>query len=341
MPALTPKENLLRAIRHEQPEWVPYGMESTAWVYPPYRERPLTAGYDAFRVRWNYEAGAEGGTYPAPDGYTIHDLAHWRDQLTIPDVEAMDWTAFTRDFTDHPINVADIDRATTLVCGIVEMGLFERSYLLLGMENALLSYATEPDLMSDMLGAVADFKIAMIERFHAAIHFDVISYGDDWGAQAGLFMSPKTWRRVIKPHTQRIYDAMKRLGVIIIQHSCGKIESIFDDLLELGPDVWNPCQPCNNLAELKRRFGTRITFYGGIDSQFVLARPGVTAAEVRAEVRRRIEELAAGGGYIAWPSHTVPYDPDLVFAMKDEIASYGRTFYQMTNHEPTTRRNAW
>ena len=100
------------------------------------------------------------------------------------------------------------------------------------------------------------------------------------------------------------------------------------DIVEMGADIWNPCQPCNDLAGLKRRFGGRIAFCGGIDSQFVLDRPGVTPDEVRAEVRRRIDELSAGGGYIAAPSHSVPYDQALIDAMNDEIAVYGCYVYQ-------------
>jgi uroporphyrinogen decarboxylase len=98
-------------------------------------------------------------------------------------------------------------------------------------------------------------------------------------------------------------------------------------MVDMGAQMWNPCQPCNDLARLKRAYGPRIVFCGGIDSQFVLGRPGVTAEEVRAEVRRRIDELADGGGYIAAPSHSVPYDPELLQAMNDEIARYGTACY--------------
>ena len=100
------------------------------------------------------------------------------------------------------------------------------------------------------------------------------------------------------------------------------------DLIEMGVDMWNPCQPCNDLARLKRAYGGKITFFGGIDSQFVLARPGVTVDEVRAEVRRRIDEMAAGGGYIAAPSQGLPYDSTVVAAMNDEINRYGYHYYQ-------------
>jgi hypothetical protein len=316
---LSAKENLLRAIRRDSPEWVPNGMEAVAWVGPPVIERCAAAGFDAFGVRWAYEPRAEGGTFPAQGGHPITELSRWGEQIPIPDLDAMDWDSVAR-------YAGGIDRDQHLVSGFVEMGLFERSYLLLGMSEALIGFAAEPDLMSDLLGALADYKIALIERLDDVAHLDIVWYGDDWGTQDRLFLRPATWRELVAPHTRRIYDAMKRRGILINQHSCGKIEAIFEDLVEMGADVWNPCQPCNDLAALKQRYGARIAFCGGIDSQFVLNRPGATPEEVRAEVRRRIDELAPGGGYIAAPSHTVPSDPELLAAMNDEIATYGRRY---------------
>ncbi len=87
------KENLLRVIRRDNPQWVPDGMEGVVRIGPPVTERPATAGYDAFGVHWSYEAGAEGGTYPTVDGHTIDDIRHWREQLSIPDVSVLDWRA--------------------------------------------------------------------------------------------------------------------------------------------------------------------------------------------------------------------------------------------------------
>lgn len=314
------KENLLRTIRHDGPEWVPNGMEAVKVLGPPVCERPGKAGLDAFGVRWSYEHDAEGGTFPAHDGHTIRDLERWREQITIPDVDEMDWGPLTA-------AVAEIDRDELLVGAFVEMGLFERSYLLLGMEEALMAFLAEPELMNELLGAIADYKIRLIERCHDAVGLDMVWYGDDWGTQSDLFLPPQTWRRTIKPHTRRIYDCIKRCGALVNQHSCGRIEAIFPDMVEMGADIWNPCQPCNDLADMKRRHGQRITFCGGIDSQFVLARPGATCEEVRREVRRRIDQLADGGGYIAAPSHSVPYDEKLLAAMNDEIATYGRQCY--------------
>jgi hypothetical protein len=318
---MTPQENLWRVLRHDRPAWVPYGMEARVRLMPPVVERPAAAGYDAFGVHWSYEEGAEGGTYPTAGAHPIRDLRRWREELRLPDLAALDWSVVEA-------QARAVDRSAALVEGFCEMGLFERSYLLLGMPEALIAYLAAPDEMSALLGALADYKIALIARFHECAQLDMLWYGDDWGTQDRLFLPPAVWRRVVKPHTQRIYDALRARGIWINQHSCGRIEAVVGDLVEMGADVWNPCQPCNDLAALKRRYGARLTFAGGIDSQFVLGRPGVTAAEVRAEVRRRIDELAPGGGYIAAPSHCVPYDPQILAAMEDEIQSYGRQVYR-------------
>ncbi len=208
------------------------------------------------------------------------------------------------------------------------MGLYERSYLLLGMEEALVNYMINPDIMDAIVSKVADYKIKFIEKFDDVVGLDMIWYGDDWGTQNNLFLPVPIWQRIIKKHTQRIYDVMKERNIIINQHSCGKIDSIFGDIVEMGADIWNMCQLCNELAELKKKYGDKIAFHGGIDSQFILQRPGVTAEEVRAEVRKRIDEMAAGGGYIAGPSHSVPYDKDILFAMMDAIKTYGKKAYE-------------
>jgi hypothetical protein len=313
------KENLLRAIRHENPDWVPNGMEAVVTIHPPVVERPDIAGRDAFGVDWALSEDSGGGTYPRKGGNPVTDPTAWREQVMLPKIGELDWASVKT-------HADDVDRNENLVRGFVEMGLLERSCLLLGMEEALIAFVTEPAAMAELVAAIADYKIELIERFDDVADLDMVWYGDDWGTQNGLFLPPRVWRQVIRPHTQRIYDCMKARGILIDQHSCGRIEEVFADVVAMGADLWNPCQPCNDLAALKRQAAGRIAFCGGIDSQFVLDRPGVTAEEVRAEVRKRIDQLAGNGGYIAAPSHAVPYRRDLLDAMNDEIASYGRAF---------------
>ena len=318
------RENMLRVIYHDHPLWVPEGMEGVVTISCPVVERPSSAGKDAFGVLWAYSAEAEGGTYPSVGGETIHDISCWQEQLTLPDLDAVDWEGVR-------LAADAVNRKENLVSGFVEMGLFERSYLLLGMEEALVNYLQEPEEMRALIHVLADYKIDLIERYYDEIHMDMIWYGDDWGTQTNTFLPLQTWRAIIGPETQRIYDCMKRLGVIINQHSCGKIESLVGDIVKMGANILNPCQPCNDLAYLKKRYGDRLCFAGGIDSQFVLNRPGVTIEEVAEEVKRRIEDLAPGGGYIAMPSHDVPYDQAILHAMSEAIQKYGSYEKGLTN----------
>ena len=322
------KENLLRVIHHDDPQWVPYGMEGLVTYDAPVIERPEEAGPDAWGVMWDCEESAQGGTYPKVGGRTVTDPAHWREQVHVPEVDSLNWEGPWRTGRGDLIHPRDVDRDEYLVCGMVGFGVFERSWLLLGMTEALAGFAAEPDLMYDLAALIADYKIRLIERFHEEAHLDMVWFGDDWGTQRGLFVAPNVWRAIVKTHTQRIYDCMLERGILIDQHSDGKIDAIFGDMVEMGARVFNPAQPCNDLAGLKQEYAGRITFCGGIDSQFVLARPGVTPEEVRAEVRRRIDELAEGGGYVAAPSHYVPYDDAILNAMEGEIRTYGREFYR-------------
>jgi len=144
------RENTLRAILRDAPEWVPNGLENVVMVSSPVVERPKGEGYDDFGVHWSLEEEAEGGTYPTLGRHPIADLEDWCERLTVPDIDALDWDGVRA-------AVAEVDREEFLVRGFVEMGLFERSYLLLGMEGALIGYIEEPELMEELLGAGADY----------------------------------------------------------------------------------------------------------------------------------------------------------------------------------------
>ena len=323
---MTEKENLLRAIRHQNPEWVPNAfkiMQTVCFLDPPVVERPMGAGTDDWGVKYLFNAAEEDGSYPLQDEFVVTDITKWREQVRFPDVDAMDWTNIAEGWERKPIDLSTIDRENRLVVGMVRIGVFERLYLLMGMENALINYLEEPEEMAALAEAIADYRIRLIRKFAQTVKLDMIWYSDDWGTQTSLFISPESWRQIIMPQTKRIYDCAKELGLLFCQHSCGKIEAIFPDFVSMGPDIWNPCQPCNDLAELKRRFGDKICFFGGIDSQ-LLGKPDITIDEVRAEVRLRIDQLAGVDGFIAAPSQTTVYAPQVVGAMFAEIDAYGK-----------------
>ena len=120
-------------------------------------------------------------------------------------------------------------------------------------------------------------------------------------------MGPRLWRRFIKPRLEQMYGAVKRAGKVVMIHSCGRVQELFPDLIEVGLDVFNPFQPdVMNPYEMKRQYGDWLTFFGGVSVQHLL--PHGTPTEIRDEVRRMMDQVGRDGGFIIAPSHDMPGD---------------------------------
>ena len=134
-----------------------------------------------------------------------------------------------------------------------------------------------------------------------------------------MIMSPETWRTLLKPLMAELFAIGKSRGLWVAHHCCGALRPIIPDLVEIGLDVLNPVQagcPGMDPMELKREFGDRLAFMGGVDTQGML--PFATASEVRNSTERLIDAMTAGGGgYILAASHTVPPETpdDNIFAL--------------------------
>ena len=158
---------------------------------------------------------------------------------------------------------------------------------------------------------------------------DIVVTGDDVATQAGPMMSPAMYRRLIKPHHARMFAAIREnTNAKIYLHSCGNVYRLIGDFIDVGVELLNPVQvsagEMGDTARLKREFGDRLSFLGGIDTQWAM--PFGTPDDVRAEVRRRIRDLAPRGGYIAAAVHCLQPDVPLenVLAMCDEVVKSGR-----------------
>jgi uroporphyrinogen decarboxylase len=163
----------------------------------------------------------------------------------------------------------------------------------------------------------------------AGDYIDVIVTGDDLGTQNAPIISPAMYRRLLKPyHAAFLAEVHSRSQAKVLFHSDGSIRSLIPDLIDVGVDLLNPVQvsakDMGDTAGLKQEFGDRLSFCGAIDTQWAL--PRGTPAEVRAEVRRRMKDLAPGGGYVAAAVHCIQPDVPLanLYALFDEVATAGR-----------------
>ena len=148
---------------------------------------------------------------------------------------------------------------------------------------------------------------------------------DDWGIQTTRLLSPDQWRKYIKPRIKILYDIVKKYDRLVFQHSFGHIEDIIHDLIEMGCDVFDPCQPAaNDIFKWKREYGNDLNFMGGLDTQTYLSLG--TPEEVKREVKNVLSIMGKGGGYIPAPSHTINLPKANVKAMTDAIYEVNGTF---------------
>jgi len=261
---------------------------------------------DQFGVRWDRSVDRD-------IGIVCNQVLPERDlsELTFPDPHAPErWEGFGE-------RVAAA--AGCCVQFSIGFSLFERAWTLRGMERLFVDMIEAPDFVDELLDMICDYNVAMVE--HAVQHaIDMVHFGDDWGSQRGLLMGPRMWERFLKPRLERQYAAATDAGKFVSIHSCGHVQEVFDRLIEIGVDCFNPFQPeVMDVYEMKRTYRGRLAFWGGISTQRLL--PYGTPDEVRLEVRRLLREVGEGGGYICAPAHSIPGDakPENIMAMIETV----------------------
>ena len=182
--------------------------------------------------------------------------------------------------------------------------LYERAWTLVGMENLLMAMAADEVFVNRLLDRILEFNFGWIE-LAGSLEIDALFFGDDRGQQTSLVMGPDMWREFIKPRFAQMCRAVTHKGKYVFLHSCGKVQETFTDLIECGLDLFNPFQPeVTDVFEVKKQYGQDLTFFGGISIQKTL--PFGTVNQTRNEVKRLLEIVGNGGGYVAGPSHSIP-----------------------------------
>jgi uroporphyrinogen decarboxylase len=252
---------------------------------------------------------------------------------TIADLDRYPWPdlAHPSRFVGLRERAKAIQDAGYAVVALSGVSPFEQAYVSRGVENWMLDLAGNPDFALALMRKITDLMKASVIKLleEAGDCIDVLITGDDLGSQNATLISPRMYRRMIKPfHVELMSEIKKRTKAKIFYHSDGNIYSLLGDLVEIGVDLLNPVQvnagDMGNTARLKREFGDRLAFCGAIDTGWVL--PYGTPADVRAEVRRRIGDLGPGGGYILASVHCIQPDVPVenIIAMLDEAKVAGR-----------------
>jgi len=191
---------------------------------------------------------------------------------------------------------------------LIGFSVYERAWTLRGMENLLMDFYEHPDFVHELLHLIVDYNIAQIKE---ALKYDIdaVHFGDDWGQQQGLQMCPNMWREFIYPELVRMYAVVKDAGKNVSIHSCGDVDELFDDLIGIGVNCFNPFQPeVMNVFKLMKDYKGRLAFHGGLSTQKTL--PYGSTREVGEETYALLR-AGADTGYIFAPAHAVQGDVSL------------------------------
>lgn len=208
---------------------------------------------------------------------------------------------------------------------------FERAHAMQGMDVFMLNMAMDPDFAKALLTKITEVCKELMGPFLAELgdNVDIIKIGDDLGTQESLLISPKMYREILKPlHADFISFIKERTKAKVFFHTDGDVVPLIDDFVEIGVDILNPIQTSAgkmaDLPMLKKRFGKNIVLCGAIDTHEVL--PHGSPEQVRQEVKRVMEILGPGGGYMIASVHTIMTDvpPENVLAMVDAVEEFGK-----------------
>ncbi len=324
---MTNRERVCRAIRFDNPDYAPYQVDYTKNMFDRMVEytggtdfnkgvNHISSAYlikpqialgderykDEFGVIWN-KSGVDKDI-GVIEGALISDPEDI-DSFELPEVDE----AYIRSSMEWLMKSA----GDNFRMASIGFSLFERAWTLCGMEDLLCYMISDPEFVHALMEKICTRNLKIVD---IALEYDIDAFyfGDDWGQQKGLIMGPDCWREFIKPYLARMYSRVRDAGKFVVQHSCGDIREIMDDVIECGLNVYNTFQPEIYTRDYVKTLYGRLTIYGGISTQQEL--PTCTADEIY-EITRDWISRFPDGGLICAPTHAIPGDvpPENVLAM--------------------------
>jgi uroporphyrinogen decarboxylase len=288
--------------------------------------------------------GFEGGGHDSPVGSRWTDIwgTGWHkihaDVMGMPEINPLanpaDVDGYSWPDPDNPRLVEQIyERARAYPGGDMLLAashrdtLWEKAYMLVGMENMMVYFLERPEFARRVLRRIMDFQLG-IARHYLSLGVEMVFLGDDLGTQQGPLLGPRIVGRFLKPEYQRLFDLYRSRGVLIGFHSCGCLASVLEMFMELGVDLLNPVQAtANDLDHVRRITQGRMALQGGVSSATLMEGP---AERIVAEVRERLWQLGRAGGYVCQPDQGMPYPEEHLRVLDEAVKTYGR--YPIPKH---------
>ena len=269
---LTAKENMREVIRGGNPDRFVNQYEAVALLLHPFMmSSPLLKKGDmnvvnAWGVTNSFPANVPGA-FPVhtPDKIVVKDIEEWRKYVKAPSLK----------FPDELWNIcqgmyAAVDGTKAYKATFVAPGLFEQTHHLCSMEEALMNYMEYPDEMHELIKYLTDWEMELARDICDRLHPDAIFHHDDFGSELNSFLRPSIFEDFFLDAYKQIYGYYHDHGVeLIIHHADSYCANLIPIMIEMGIDVWQGCMHSNNVPELIKQYGGRMTFMGEIDNKQV------------------------------------------------------------------------
>ena len=325
MSNLTPKENYIKVLNHQVPDWIPkVRQDEVNYIPVEIAERAPGdgsieqvlggTGFDWFGVHWVFQPHVRAATVSHEYPPILTDIRKWKEDVKFPDMEAIDWAAAA----ERDKDVFDPDKLANIT---LLNGPFERLHALMGMSEACMALLIEPEACYDFFGAVVDHKIRVMEKILEYYPVDQIELHDDWGHQENQFFSVEVWENLLGPHIRRLVKFGKDNNIFLRFHSCGKIENLIPSMVDAGIEHWTSAQTINDIESILKNYGDRLVLTGGMDLAS-LKLGAIPKEEMKAIVKEQIFKLCKGGALLPFGSSAVVGLKETINEIIDENADF-------------------
>jgi len=268
---LNAKENMRECIKGGNPDRYVNQYEAIQLLFTPnmFHDALLKPGdlnvVNAWGVTNSFPEGTPG-QFPVhtPDKIVVKDIEHWQDYVHAPslDFPEEEWLGCKANMYD-PVDGTKAYKAT-----FVAPGLFEQSHHLCEIQNALIYYIEYPDEMHDLIKYLTEYELKLAELTCQYLKPDALFHHDDWGGEKSTFMSVGMFEDFFVEPYKQIYGYYHDHGVeLVFHHADSYAATLVPDMIEMGIDVWQGCMKSNDVPELVKKYGDKITFMGGIDNK--------------------------------------------------------------------------
>ncbi|UWG97033.1 uroporphyrinogen decarboxylase [Dehalobacter sp. DCM] len=278
---LTKRQNLMEVIKGGNPDRFVNQYEFMELMMDAPMDLPLAPGpgttiKNKWGITFSWPAD-QIGSFPVHDDEhkVVKDITKWKDVVKAPSVFYTE-----EEWAPAVAHANSVDRTDKFVTAVCAPGIFEMTHHLMGMEDALMALYEEPEAMKELIDYVVEYELAYAKEYIKHIHPDALFHHDDWGSQIQTLISPEMFREFFLPAYKKVYGYWKQNGVeLIVHHSDSYAATLVPQMIEMGIDIWQGCMTTNNVPELIKTYGGKISFMGDIDSG-VVDHPGWSREEI-------------------------------------------------------------